>query len=73
MKLIFMLLLMLVVLTGCVDFSKANWFGCPKGELLRPTSRKMFGQVRDNAHCLKPGDTYYSYWEEYYKEQETKP
>ena len=69
MKLLAMSILFLSS-TGCVmgvlspDFSKANWFGCAKGERVKPTTRGMFGTNKGNAECLKPDDPRYHYYKE---------
>ncbi len=48
---------------GCVDFSKANWFGCQKGERLEQTQRSMFGAVKYPARCVGPDSPIYQYLE----------
>jgi hypothetical protein len=58
------------LLSGCImnavspDLSKANLFGCAKGERLKPTTRGMFGTNKGDAECLTPDDPRYKYYEE---------
>ena len=48
-----LLLIIALLLSGCsyIDWGGV-WFGCPKGQVLKPATRGMFGLVKAPSKCV---------------------